>query len=385
MTATATAEESPPVEFGGLLLIEDDDLDAEMISGYLLETVPSWPLHRATTLAAGLAMLDRLNPDLVMVDLTLPDASGLDSVRAICERVSNTPVIVQSSTATDKLTLRALRLGAQDYLKKDELCVESFERSVRYAIARHRSQQELATAAETIAEQDADLGEFAQVVAHDLRAPVRTSRLLADRLLDRIETEDPVCLDLAGRLDEALSRVDSMILTMLDYAGLRDEVSDPEPLSLSSVVHAACETLEADLDTVDSDLAMPTNPLLQVWGHRVLLRRVFTNLVSNSIKYRRPNERLVMRFDMVAKGPWVDLTLVDNGLGIPSDMREEVFAPLQRAHHDTAAGLGFGLAICRRIVRGLGGMIWIAEDGPVQGTAVIVRLQRAPDAGQILL
>lgn len=369
---------------GDLVLIEDDDLDAELIERYLTRAAPRWRLRRATTLADGIDLVMHTPPDVVLVDLNLPDASGLMSVESLLEQSPRTPLIVGSGVGDDDVTTQALKLGAQDYLVKHEITADSLERSIRYSLARHRAQTQLDEASEEIAAREAEIGDYAHVIAHDLRGPVRTARLLADRLLDRLEITDELSLDLATRLEGSLERVDGMILSMLDYAGLGHDLPQVEPVSLHAALYQARESLAADLEAAEASLVTAVDPLVQVWGDVDLLQRVAANLLSNSVKYRHADRRLVLRFTMDVLPEFVDLSLVDNGTGVAVGNRERVFRPLERAHPNAAPGLGFGLAICRRIVEAFGGAIWL-EESESGGATVTMRLRRAHDIGQIEL
>lgn len=385
--STMTITSEPPVLIdltvgGDLVLVEDEPFDAQLIAQYLKRSAPAWRLHHAPTLAQGLKLVDACDPDLALVDLNLPDATGLATVRSFRTHHPDLPLIVESSVDDTDTTTEALRLGAQDYLIKDEITADALERSIRYALARHRAQQQLAAADQAIRVRDEDLSDFAHVIAHDLRGPIRTSRLLANRLLDRLDTTDDITLDLGARLEESLGRVDGMILSMLEYAALGHDRPRPQEVSLHWVVSEARAALEADLDEVEASLVMPIDPLVQAWGRVDLLERVVGNLLSNAIKYRVAGRRPILRFELQREVDEVVLSLVDNGMGVPPGERERVFLPLERAHPNVGPGLGFGLAICRRIVESLDGEIWI-EGNDLGGTTVRIRLRRAPDLGHI--
>ncbi|NNC78576.1 MAG: hybrid sensor histidine kinase/response regulator [Acidimicrobiales bacterium] len=362
---------------GQLLLIEDDDVDAERVHRWL-DRSPSlnWEILRARTLGEGIELLDQHHPEIALVDLSLPDAGHLDTVRSVTAASPACAVIVQTGEADLEAPMEALELGAQDYLSKGSLTADLLERSIRYAVTRKRAEMALHSTQTELAQTDADLDDFAHVVAHDLRAPVRTARLLADRLLANVETHTDLSRDLGERLDGALAHVDSMILSMLDYSALRGEVPPTGPLGLLPIVQGAVDAIEADLDAAHGTTMIDIDPDFEVLGHADLLHRVVLNLLTNAVKYRRPDVPLVIRLSAEQIGRNTRLHVDDNGVGIPTESADRVFEILERLDTDTTQGLGFGLAICRRVMQSLHGTIWIVHsDDP--GTRVVVE---APSA-----
>jgi two-component system, cell cycle response regulator len=126
-----------------ILLVEDDPIFARLVRA-ALEPAPAgceWRLSHATTLAEACAATE--TPDLILLDLTLPDGRGLDTLARIREKFAFVPVILLTGLEDPEIEERALTSGAQDYLGKDELTPRSLRRVVRYAMERHRAQLDL--------------------------------------------------------------------------------------------------------------------------------------------------------------------------------------------------------------------------------------------------
>lgn len=352
-----------------LLLIEDDEVDAQRIDRWLGSMADmDWSVVHATTLHAALEVLHHDAVDFAVVDLTLPDAAGLDVVRLVRKAAPTIPVVVQTGVDDVDTPIAALGLGAEDYLAKDSLTKEGLQRSVRYAATRHA----LHRTSESLAETHAELDEFAHVVAHDLRAPVRTARLLADRLLAKTDTDDPLVADLGDRLDDALARVDGMILSMLDYSALRHARPSIACVDLCTAVGEAFQAVEGDVVGAGAEFESTIEPGTSAATNADLLQRVLINVLTNSIKYRRRDTPLRISVSAKRSGDAMVVSVSDNGQGIPPPHRERVFELLERL--DTAqSGLGFGLAICRRALDRCGGGIWIEAKEP-PGTTVQIEL-----------
>jgi two-component system, cell cycle response regulator len=127
-----------------VLLVEDNDVDAQLTQDLLAEwSMEEFLITRAKTLGEGLRFLSRERFDAVLLDLSLPDAFGLPTVREVHATSPTIPVVVLSGVSDQSLALQAVRQGAQDYLIKGQGHPELLVRAVRYAIERKRSEERL--------------------------------------------------------------------------------------------------------------------------------------------------------------------------------------------------------------------------------------------------
>jgi two-component system, cell cycle response regulator len=126
-----------------ILLVEDDPVHAHLAQAALQPSPEGcdWRLTHVSTLAAACSLAE--TPDLVLLDLTLPDGSGLDTLRRLRERFAFVPVVLLTGVEDPEIEATALRAGAQDFLGKDELTARTLRRVVRYAMERHRAQNDL--------------------------------------------------------------------------------------------------------------------------------------------------------------------------------------------------------------------------------------------------
>ena len=137
----AREEASPPLT---VLLVEDNPGDARLIRERLADLDRFRPrLDHVETLAAAVERLRGSAPDLVLLDLNLPDSRDIGTVRTIVEAAPGVPVIVLTGRKTGEAATRALRLGAQDYLVKDDITGPLLERSIRYAVERKAAGEEV--------------------------------------------------------------------------------------------------------------------------------------------------------------------------------------------------------------------------------------------------
>jgi diguanylate cyclase (GGDEF)-like protein len=146
-----------------VLVVEDDDLDAERICHHLRQGGDEPALSLVKRLGDALALLASQEFDIVVTDLTLPDARGLDAVSQLHAAADGLPIVVVVSEESGDLALHALELGAQDYLTKERLDERELLKSLRHAIERKRLESQLTRAAQY----DALSGLANRVLFHD--------------------------------------------------------------------------------------------------------------------------------------------------------------------------------------------------------------------------
>jgi two-component system cell cycle response regulator len=127
-----------------ILLVEDNPGDARLIEEALSEIAKlRFELFRCETLAQALEFCSQKSPDAVLLDLGLPDAQGLETVRRMHRAAQQTPLVVLTVSNDEDLAIRSLHEGAQDYLPKAQINGALVWRALRYAMERQRVQLEL--------------------------------------------------------------------------------------------------------------------------------------------------------------------------------------------------------------------------------------------------
>lgn len=213
------------------------------------------------------------------------------------------------------------------------------------------------------------LAAFAGQVTHDLKTPLTTMSLSLELIRDELEegaTAEEV-LPLITRALGASARMTGMIEDVLAFARLGSSI-DRAPVDLAKVAAEVVADLASDLD--DVQLTIEELPVIQ--GDEAQLRSLLQNLLSNAVKFRSSERSPVIEVTSNRVGPRWRIGVVDNGVGIPDDQRYRVFEPMVRLDK-RIAGVGIGLATCRRVVDAHEGRIGV-DGNPAGGSTFWVEL-----------
>ena len=232
--------------------------------------------------------------------------------------------------------------------------------------------------AEELTRSNRDLEQFAYVASHDLQEPLRKVASFCQLLQRRY----------AGQLDE---RADQYIAFAVDGAQRMQRLIN-DLLAFSRIGRLTTGFTEVDLNKVMGDVAGQTEAARQysdaelswdqlpvIRGEEPLLTNLLANLVSNSIKFRRPDVAPKVHVSARLVDDEWEISCRDNGIGVEPEFADKIFVIFQRLHaKDAYPGTGIGLAIVKKIVEYHGGRVWV-DTGLDEGTAIRFTLPALPE------
>lgn len=287
------------------------------------------------------------------------------------------------------LMRRALVSGARLAATNDQLADvnATLEQRVaeRSAVAEERASE--------LARSNAELEQFASVASHDLQEPLRKIRMYSERLPRRlgVELSDDAASDLA-RLQNAAERMQRLIDDLLTFARVTSKTREFQLVDLSELTSEVVGDLEARVSELGAKIEVGDLPT--VAADRAQLSQLLQNLVSNALKFHRPDVPPVVRIH----GTVVDtqqarfngeapypahciITVEDNGVGFEQKYAERVFSAFERLHsRSDYDGTGIGLSIARKIAWRHRGEI-TATSAPGEGSTFTVTLPAPPANG----
>lgn len=333
----------------------------------------------------ALQRADYVQPDLILLDVMIPDLDGFE----ICRRLKagsstrNIPVIFMTSLTSvdDKVT--GFAVGGVDYVTKPlhveevwsrvntHLSLRAMQRELEKRNAQLQRNQEALTAT------NEDLEAFNHSVSHELRAPLRAINSFAQIVLEtelaRLTPEGRECL---SKVVAASQRMGILIQDLLNYARTGRGAVRATPVLLEPLVRQVEGAFSSQIAAIGARFEV-TQPLATPLGDPVLLHQTLTNLVDNALKYRCVEGVPEVRLSATSSGRQVLLQVADNGIGIDPQYRDRIFQIFQRLHTESEyPGTGIGLAIVAKAVRAMGGEV-SAESSPGGGSTFSVRLPAA--------
>ncbi len=351
-----------------ILLVEDDDDHVEIISDVIREAGLKDELVRATSLKAAEEIARRIRPWVVLLDLGLPDSSGLATAKAFLNRLPELAVVVLTASTDHALGLAAVRCGAQDFLSKGRLSPEILRRALTYAFERRHLQLALEGKQRAVEA-------FASIASHDLRGPLGRIRTLGQFLKEDLDIPPGSEASEHLRLmDQNVHRMQRLIDDLLRFARVGKEGLKHEVFPLADAVDGAAALLAESVEASGAEIAKQELP--NVHGDRGLVENLLQNLIGNAIKFVRND---VPRVSVQAEENEREhvIRIADNGIGIDPGCLSKIFEPLQRAVTPTEfEGSGLGLATCKSIVEAHGGRI-ACESSVGHGSTFLFTLPKA--------
>jgi PAS domain S-box-containing protein len=215
---------------------------------------------------------------------------------------------------------------------------------------------------ERLARANAELLQFAYVVSHDLKEPLRAIQAFTELFLR--QHEDPLPEGEREWLNEvvkAATRMNAMIAGLLTYSRQGDDASQFEPVDIRDVVEWAIANLPKDTAGSEAKIECDLASLPQVYGNKIALIQVVQNLLSNALKFRGDAPAHI-RIAVERQDRYWIFAVTDNGLGIDPRYFDWIFTIFRRLHGSEYPGTGIGLAICKKIVENHGGKIWVESE-----------------------
>lgn len=230
-----------------------------------------------------------------------------------------------------------------------------------------------------------NLLQFAYVASHDLQEPLRKIQTFSDLLRKRYAAELGKGIEHLDRIQDAASRMSSLIRDLLDFSGISTRQETSATVDLNFVVQNILLDLEVAIDEAKAMLIVEQLPSIK--GDPVQIGQLFSNLISNAVKFRKPDGNVVIKI----QSTWINnadlsvdvkpvrqsekyccIMITDNGIGFDPQFTDRIFQVFQRLHSRSEfAGTGIGLAICEKVAANHGGAL-VAHSTPGKGSVFSV-------------
>jgi signal transduction histidine kinase len=355
---------------------------------------------------------------LILMDVQMPNINGFETAKLIYERekLRSIPIIfITANNFGEENAFKGYQAGAVDYIykpvnadilrakvavlvelynKNRQLLVQEqrlvgINKSLEIEISERKSSEEkISTLNKKLLENigllesaNKDLDLFVLMASHDLQAPLRKIRMFSDMLLHHTSLLGELEKDYINRIGKVSRQMQELINDLLEFCKISGQ-NDPEEMVDPNIV---LKEILFELDEIvrEKKAKIIVEELPVLFINPILLRPLFFNLLSNSLKYSKknvsPHIRVYWKISNRNKaGPnslqYFRLYIEDNGIGFEQKYAEEVFDMFRRLHPKTEfEGTGIGLALCKKIAEKNNGHIY-AKSRVGEGTTIIISL-----------
>jgi hypothetical protein len=399
-----------------ILVAEDSATQREQLA-YLLQE-HGYSVTAAADGREALAAARRRKPTLIVSDIVMPELDGYGLCRALKSdgALKDVPVVLLTSLSDVHDVISGLECGADNFIRKPyeeknllsrieyllmnlelrknqkmRMGIEISLGGQRHFITSERQQildllistyeqatyinKELEAANRELGAANRDLESFSSSVSHDLRAPLRAiegySSMLEEAYLPVLDDEGRRLLSV---IRESSLRMGRLIDDLLAFSRLGRQALVKEHFDTGALVREVLAELRIAEEHAAAAVALGELP--PSWGDRALLKQVWSNLISNAVKYSsgRPAPRIEISGSESADE--ASYRVKDNGAGFDMRYYDKLFGVFQRLHAESEfPGTGVGLAIVHRVVTRHGGRAW-AQGRPGEGAEFFFSLSK---------
>ena len=209
-----------------------------------------------------------------------------------------------------------------------------------------------------------ELQQFAYVASHDLQEPLRTiasfTQLLARRYEGKLDSDAD---EFIHYIVDASVRMKQQIEDLLEFSRIMTRSGEFKRFKLNEIIKEDITNLKTLID--ENNAKISCDPLPEIYGDPRQIARLFQNLITNAIKFRKPSEppKIHISCQKDAKSNEPIFSVSDNGIGMDPQYKDRIFTIFQRLHTmEEYTGTGIGLAVAKRIVERHGGHIWVESE-----------------------
>lgn len=325
--------------------------------GYLVRPVPNGTL--------ALQVADRIEPDLILLDVMMPDLNGFEVCRRLKEnkKVSDIPIIFISALNDTQDIVKALQCGGVDFITKPFQAEEVISRVKTHLQLRYQTKK-LEAQSKELQELINTKDKFFSIVAHDLRGPIGGFVGISEMLINDLHPDERV--ELIKELNLSAKALFYLLENLLEWARIQQGQIpfNPVKTNLYSLVN---ECLEAQLTAIrnkEINIDVKISENHEVFADVNMLQSIIRNLLSNAIKFT-PRSGKVSVSTYVTQYNSTVVIIKDSGIGMQPGMVTNLFSFNTNNNRPGTEGersSGLGLHLCKEFVEKNGGNIWVESE-----------------------
>ena len=354
-----------PAEFK-LLVVDDVQTNVLLLKALLGKE--GYGILVANNGQEALEVIRNENPDLILLDVMMPGMDGFE----VAERLKSEefrceiPIIFLTALDDTQSIVNGFKLGVGDFIskpfRKEELMVR-IKHQLSLVAARRIIEEKIEELRKTIAGRD----KMYSVIAHDLRSPMASMKMLLNTIMMSVEKDkiDPDIFDMLEMSNKTSEEVFSLLDNLLKWtkSQLGKLTVIPQKLDISGLADGVVEVMNSVAEVKHIKLIRTDHESFFVYVDIEMIKSILRNLISNAVKFSNPDSEI--KVGIKAEDGKVIVSVTDSGKGIKKEYQHKL---LKDSTHFTTYGTnseegsGLGLLLCRDFARKNGGELWFESE-----------------------
>jgi len=352
-----------------VLVVDDNQQNLEVVGMFLKDA--GYQISLAQDANASLAITNDLKPDLILLDVMMPETDGFELCRRLKKQefTSNIPVVFLTARDDPKSIDTGFMVGAVDYIVKPFIKSE--------VLTRVKNHLQLADSREELLAMNRSREKLISFLSHDLRSPLSGIEQTLETLISGyIEQTSEVFWSNLNILKNRVVETRNMLDDMLEWGKFQDDAYSlfPESHNIRTLLDQCIQIHQKSSEKKNISIHNKIPAELEHVVDRVVFTTIFRNLISNAINHTQGHGSIQLSAER--KNLSLSISIMDNGVGMPEDILHKIFVQGERYTSngtDGEQGFGLGLVFVRDLIRICEGTV-SAESTPGEGTEIIVTL-----------
>lgn len=348
-----------------VLVVDDSEFELQLVDFILQEK------NYQTVLAGNgtdaLIILETLTPDLILLDIMLPDFDGFEVCKKLktIDKLKDIPVIFFTSLSNIDDIVKGFEAGGVDYVTKpfntDELLVR-----IKTHLDLINSKRKIELQARELSQANALKDKMFSVISHDLRSPVSSIKLALDFISKGlVKPTDELFNETIKGLVKTTDEAYILLENLLGWAKSQSNILTvyPESLDLKPLASSIAGLLKLTCENKKISIENNIPEGITVFADMQMIQSVLRNLLSNALKFTPENGSIEM--NALEMNTEVIISIKDSGVGISESSLKRIFdqdQPVKTLGTNKESGSGLGLILCKDFVEKNGGRIWVESE-----------------------